>query len=80
MQQVNVLGFDCPACRQTFRRIAEVAAALGMEIRLGKVDDPRALAEARVLVPTGVVADGRLVFSGGVPNRLASEGRLRESA
>ncbi len=76
MRHVQVLGFDCAACRKTHARIAEVAAALGLQIRLQKVGDPRLLAEHRVLVPPGVVVDGRLVHSGGVPERRLIEAWL----
>jgi hypothetical protein len=69
MKHVLVLGFNCPACRKTHARIAEVAASLGADIRLDKVEDPRTLAEYRVMVPPGVVVDGHLVYSGGVPDR-----------
>lgn len=76
MRHIQVLGFDCAACRKTQARIAEVADALGVAIRLEKVDDVRLLAEHRVLVPPGVVVDGRLVHSGGVPERRLIEGWL----
>lgn len=76
MRHVQVLGFDCATCRKTHARIAEVASALGVAIRLEKVDDPRVMAEHRVMVPPGVVVDGRLVHSGGVPQRQLIEGWL----
>lgn len=69
MKHILILGFDCATCRKTYTRITEEAKALGVTIRLEKVDDPRELAAHRVMVPPGVVVDGRLVYSGGVPDR-----------
>lgn len=69
MKHVQVLGFDCPICRKTYRRIEEVARELGREIRLEKVDDPARMLVYRVMVPPGVVVDGTLVYSGGAPDR-----------
>jgi hypothetical protein len=80
MKHIRVLGFDCAACRKAHARIAEVAAGLGADIRLEKVDDPRELVAARVLVPPGVVVDGRLVYSGGVPDRKLIESWLAQPA
>lgn len=80
MKHIRVLGFDCAACRKAHARIAEVAAELGANIRLEKVSDPRELADARVLVPPGVVVDGRLVYSGGVPDRKRIESWLTQPA
>lgn len=80
MKHIRVLGFDCTACRKAHTRIVEVAAKLDADIRLEKVDDPRELVAARVLVPPGVMVDGRLVYSGGVPDRKLIESWLAQPA
>lgn len=66
---VEVLGFDCAACRKTFRLIEETAREQGRAIRLEKVDDPARIAACRVLAVPAVVIDDKLVYSGGVPDR-----------
>ncbi len=68
MLNVEVLGFDCAACRKTFRLIDETARALGLAIHLEKVDDPARIAACRVLSVPSVVIDGKLVHSGGTPS------------
>ncbi len=73
---IQVLGFECSACRKTYARIAETAAGLGVTIRLEKVDDPRQFAAHGVLAPPGVVIDGRLTHLGGVPSRSQIAGWL----
>jgi hypothetical protein len=80
MKHIRVLGFDCAACRKAHARIAEVAAELGAAVRLEKVSDPRELAAARVLVPPGIVVDGKLLYSGGVPDRKRIESWLAQPA
>lgn len=68
---IEVLGFDCPACRKTFRLFGEVAQELGIDIRLEKVDDPERIAAYRVLSVPAVVIDGKLLHSGSSPSRKA---------
>jgi hypothetical protein len=69
MRRVEVLGFECNACRKTFPRIEAMATELGVPILLEKVSDPARIAAYRVLVVPGVAVDGVLVHSGGVPDR-----------
>jgi predicted thioredoxin/glutaredoxin len=69
MHRVEVLGFECTACRKAYRLIEEVAGELGVSIRLEKVSDPVRIADYRVLCVPGVAVDGRLVYSGGIPDR-----------
>lgn len=66
---IEVLGFDCPACRKTFRLIDETARELGVETHLEKVSDPARIAGYRVLSVPGVVVNGRLVPQGSAPSR-----------
>lgn len=76
MKHVQMLGFDCPACRKTYHSIEEVARDMAREIRLEKVDDPARMLAFRVMAPPGVVVNDTLVYSGGVPDRRKIEGWL----
>lgn len=69
MLNVEVLGFDCPACRKTYRLIDEMSRELGIKIHLEKISDPARIAGYRVLSVPGVVVDGRLVHQGSAPSR-----------
>ncbi|WP_126460194.1 thioredoxin family protein [Sulfuritortus calidifontis] len=77
MRHIEVLGFDCPACNKTFRRIDETARELGLDIRLEKVAEPARLLGYQVLRPPAVAIDGRLVHSGGVPSHRQIEAWLQ---
>jgi hypothetical protein len=79
MHHVEVLGFECAACRKTYRLVDETARALGIAIRLEKVDDPSRIAAYRTLAVPAVAVDGRLVYSGGIPPRGQIEAWLRTS-
>jgi predicted thioredoxin/glutaredoxin len=69
MLNVEVLGFDCAACRKTYRLIEDTAREMGLAIQLVKVSDPARIAACRVLSVPGVVVAGKLVHSGGAPSR-----------
>ncbi|MEW6132240.1 MAG: thioredoxin family protein [Pseudomonadota bacterium] len=66
---IEVLGFDCAACRKTFRLIGEVAQELGIDIRLEKVSDPARIAAYRALAVLAIAIDGKLLHSGSLPSR-----------
>jgi len=69
MKDIKVLGTGCAACKATVRLIEEVAKAKGADIRLEKVEDMAAIVAYGVLSTPGVVVDGKVVHSGGLPSR-----------
>jgi len=76
MKQVKVLGPGCRNCETTARLVAEVADAQGIAIELEKVTDMAAILGYGILSTPGVVIDGKVVHSGGVPDRKKIEGWL----
>jgi small redox-active disulfide protein 2 len=69
MKQIKVLGSGCINCRTTAKRIEEVAQERGVEIDLQKVERIEDIAAAGVMRTPGVIIDGKIVHSGGVPDR-----------
>lgn len=69
MKEIKVLGTGCANCKATTRLIEETAKTAGVEIRLEKVEDMPAIVGYGVLATPGVVVDGTVVHSGGVPSR-----------
>lgn len=69
MKDIKVLGSGCRNCETTARLIEEVAAEMGRDIRLEKVTDMAAILGYGILSTPGVVVDGKVVHSGGVPSR-----------
>ena len=69
MKNIKVLGTGCANCKATLKLIEEVAKAQGVEIQLEKVEDMAAIVGYGVLSTPGVVVDGKVVHSGGLPSR-----------
>ena len=74
MKEIKVLGTGCSNCKNTVRLIEEVAREKGVEIRLEKVEEIQQIMTFNVLATPGVVLDGKVVHSGGVPARSKVEG------
>lgn len=68
LPHIEVLGFDCRACRKTYRLLIEAAERLGLPARIDKVSDPVRIAALGALRVPGVAVNGRLVHQGGVPD------------
>ncbi|MBB6056248.1 MAG: thioredoxin family protein [Gammaproteobacteria bacterium] len=67
MKNIKVLGPGCANCRTTAKLIDEVAQECGVEIQLEKVESIKEIVGYGVLSTPGVVIDGKVVHSGGVP-------------
>ncbi|HNL96705.1 thioredoxin family protein [Accumulibacter sp.] len=76
MKDVKVLGTGCANCRNTIRLIEEVATEKGVAIALSKVDALPEIMKYGVMSTPGVVVDGTVVHSGGVPDRAKVAGWL----
>jgi small redox-active disulfide protein 2 len=69
MKAIKVLGTGCANCRATVQRIEQVAKELGASIKLEKIEEIRDIMAYGILATPGVVVDGKVVHSGGVPAR-----------
>jgi len=67
MKHIKVLGSGCRNCQVTANAIAQAAKEAGVDIRLEKVTDIAEIMSFGVLSTPGVVVDGELVHSGGIP-------------
>ena len=77
MKTVKVLGSGCKNCLNTAKLIEQKAAALGVDVRLEKVTDMAAILGFGVMSTPGVVIDGKVVHTGGVPRPEAIEAWLK---
>ena len=69
MKAIKVLGTGCANCRATTQRVEQVAKELGVAIALEKVEAIQDIMGYGILATPGVVVDGKVVHSGGVPSR-----------
>ncbi len=80
MTEVKVLGTGCANCRATTQRVEQVAKELGVPITLEKVEAIQDIMAYGILATPGVVIDGKVVHSGGVPTREKIAGWLGAGA
>ena len=66
---IKVLGSGCSNCRTTIALIEQVAAAKGLTLTVGKVEELREIMSYGVMSTPGVVIDGKVMHAGGVPSR-----------
>ena len=76
MKNAKVLGTGCRNCQVIYRLIEEVARAKGVAVKLEKVEKIDEIMRLGVLLTPGVIVDGRIVHSGGVPDRKKVESWL----
>ncbi|HZV55925.1 MAG TPA: thioredoxin family protein [Rhodocyclaceae bacterium] len=76
MKNIKVLGTGCANCRTTLKLVEEVARDKGVEIQLEKVEDLQQIMTYGVMSTPGVVVDGKVVHTGGIPDRARIVGWL----
>ena len=67
MTNIKVLGSGCRNCEITANAIAQAAKEAGAEIELEKVTDIAEIMSFGVMSTPGVVVNGEVVHSGGIP-------------
>ena len=80
MKAVKVLGTGCANCRATVQRVEEVAKELSVPITVEKVEAIQDIMAFGILATPGLVVDGKVVHSGGVPSREKIAGWLGSGA
>ena len=76
MKDVKVLGSGCANCTATYKLIEDVAKAKGVEIQLEKIEKIQEIMKYAIMATPGVVVDGKVVHSGGMPSRSKVESWL----
>jgi len=66
---IKVLGTGSANCKNTIALIDQVAKAKGVTVKLEKVEELRDIMGYGVMSTPGVVINGKVVHSGGVPSR-----------
>lgn len=78
--KVEVLGTGCANCKRTLQVVEDVAKARGVSIELTKVEDMKEIIAYGVMATPGVVIDGKVVHTGGIPTREKVEQWLMNAA
>ncbi len=69
MKNIKILGTGCANCKTTYKMIEDAAKAAGVEVELEKVEDLPEIMSYGVMSTPGVVVDGKVVHSGGLPSK-----------
>ncbi|MDO8835225.1 MAG: thioredoxin family protein [Vicinamibacterales bacterium] len=67
MKTIQILGTGCPKCRMLSDHAEEAAKALGIEYRLEKVTDIKAIIAFGVMSTPALAIDGAVKVAGRVP-------------
>ena len=68
MKMLQILGTGCPKCRKLAETTDEAAKSLGLEYRMEKVTDIRAIMGFGVMMTPALAVDGVVKVSGKVPS------------
>ncbi|ESQ11339.1 MAG TPA: thioredoxin family protein [Chromatiaceae bacterium] len=79
MKNIKVLGSGCRNCEITAKVISQAAKEAGVEIELEKVTDIAEIMAFGVMSTPGVVVDGKLVHSGGIPGPESVRAWVRDA-
>lgn len=77
MKHIQVLGTGCSNCRLTEARIRKRAQVLGVQVRIEKIENIIEIMGFSVMATPGVVVDGEVMHTGGVPKEGAIDGWLQ---
>ncbi len=77
MKSVKVFGPGCRRCDSAVSMVRDTATALGIDVEVVKVVDPKSIAQAGVMATPGIAVDGKLVHSGGLPDPEKLQAWLR---
>ncbi|HYW77310.1 MAG TPA: thioredoxin family protein [Gammaproteobacteria bacterium] len=73
MIDIKILGTGCANCKATQKLIEHVLAVRDIQARLEKVEDIPSIMQYGVMSTPGVVIDGKVRHSGGIPTRAQVE-------
>ena len=68
MKKLQILGTGCPKCRKLAEMTEEAAKSLGLEYRMEKVTDIKAIMGFGVMMTPALAVDGVVKVSGKVPS------------
>ena len=67
MKTVKVLGPGCKRCDAAVQMVRDAAATAGVEVTVEKVTDYAEIAGYGIASTPGLVVDGKVVHTGGLP-------------
>jgi small redox-active disulfide protein 2 len=68
MKTLQILGTGCPKCGKLAEATEEAARSIGLEYRMEKVTDIRAIMGFGVMMTPALAVDGKVKVSGRIPS------------
>lgn len=68
MINIKILGSGCANCKTTVKLISDAVNVKGVTAQIDKVEEIKDIVSYGVMNTPGVVIDGKVVHSGGVPS------------
>jgi len=66
--EIKVLGPGCPRCKTLEKRVINTLAEMDVAASVTKVEDIMKIMEYGIMSTPGLVINGKVVFSGGIPS------------
>ncbi len=66
--EIKVLGPGCPKCKTLESKVINAMAEMDVAASVTKVEDIMKIMEYGVMSTPGLVINGKVVFSGGIPS------------
>ncbi len=61
MKQIQIVGVGCPKCHQMTAEVKAVVAQLGIDVAIGRIDDPLTIVQMGIFTLPQLMIDGELV-------------------
>ena len=65
---IKVLGPGCPKCKSLEKKVINTLAEMDVAASVTKVEDIMKIMEYGVMATPGLVINGKVVYSGGIPS------------
>lgn len=69
MMDIKILGSGCKRCQKAEGLVEAAAKELGLEIKVEKITDYAEIAKYGVAATPGILIEGKVVHSGGLPKQ-----------
>jgi len=78
--KIEVLGPGCAKCRKLFLLVEKVVAEVGVDAEVSKVESLEAIMKYGIAFTPGLVIDGTVKSTGGIPRAAQIRAWLKEVA
>ena len=67
--QIKIFGTGCKKCNELEKEVKNVAAEMGIDAEVEKIEDMKKIVEAGIMLTPGLMINGKLKVTGKVPKK-----------